>query len=137
MMAPLTGTERTSLESTDRARDLGRVKQALENRIVRQRLIDLGLSRPEVDRRLSRLSDEQVHQVALKIDQQNPAGDTTGILLIAAAVVLFVVLIASLLKAADEDDDRDDDDNVRDIDTPGPAAPAPGSQTGPETIIVK
>lgn len=139
MMAPVDAPA-TDVQA-DRARDLQTVRQTLESRIIRQRLNDMGLSRTEVERRLSRLSDEQVHQVALSIERQNPAGDTGGILLVAAAVVLFVVLIAKLLKGDDDDDDDDnEDDNVTNVNTPAPAATPPAtapSPTSPETIIVK
>jgi len=124
----------------DRASDMTTIQAALENKVIRQRLHDMGLSETQIDQRLGRLSDQQVHQVALQIEKQNPAGDGGTIALIAIGVVLFIVLIAAFLKNADDDDDKDKDNNTTINQTaPAPAAPAPAApaNSGPETIIVK
>lgn len=75
-----------------RAQDLAAVRTALENKMVRQRLADLGLSSDQIDARLGRLSDRQLHQVAMHIEKQNPAGDATGILVIVVLVLLIIYL---------------------------------------------
>ena len=145
MLAPMDGAAAEA--KGDRAEDLAAVRRALENRLVRQRLVDLGLSPAEVNRRVGRLSDAQLHQAALNIEQQHPAGDTGTILLVAAGVVLFVVLIVKLLQAGDDDDDvdvrgdddldDDDDDATIQQNAPASAPSSPDSDRGPETIIVK
>jgi hypothetical protein len=81
--------------------DRATVQAALENRLVRQRLHDLGLSDAEIDRRLTRLSGDQLHQVAMQIEKQAPAGDGTGVAITVLVIVLLVLLI---LKLADDID---------------------------------
>ena len=82
--------------SYDRAADARVVQKALENKVVRQRLKDLGLNDKEVDARLARLSDEQLHQLATHIHTLAPAGDdwtVPGILVIVVVVLLIIYLI--------------------------------------------
>jgi hypothetical protein len=134
MVAPAAGQQLTvSVE-----KDMATVQTALENKLIQQRLRDMGMSEQEAQKRLARLSPDQVHQVAMQIDQQTAAGDATGVIIVAIAVVLFVALIAYFLKDADDDDDDDDkaDNGQTNVNqtTPG-AAPAPAQQPG--TIIVK
>jgi hypothetical protein len=82
-----------------RAQDLEKVQKVLEAKVVKQRLEDLGLSAEEAGAKLDRLSDAQLHQLAMQIDSLLPGGtDGTvwtivGILLI----VVLVILLATLL----------------------------------------
>ena len=109
-----------------------RMREALERRLLQQRLMDLGLTQEEAAARLKRLSAEQVHQAAAQADQQAPGGDTTGIILVAVGVALFVVIIAKILSMGDEDDDADDDNDTNVQQQGGPPA-----ERAPGTIIVK
>lgn len=84
----------------DRAGDLRTVQRVLETKVVHQRLTDLGLSREEIDARLDRLSDAQLHQVATQINSLLPGGDIDGslgtiltVLLIILVAVIIVILI--------------------------------------------
>lgn len=83
----------TQAFAADRNADMTTVRTALENKVVRERLAQLGLSPEEVNRRLGTLSDEELHRVAMHIDKENPAGDATGILVIVALVLLIIYLI--------------------------------------------
>lgn len=73
--------------------DLAKVQSVLENKVVRQRLNDLGLSDAQIQEKLAKLSDEQLHQVAMQIDEQTAAGDGGGIITILVIVILVVLLI--------------------------------------------
>lgn len=106
-----------------KAADLQTIRAALENRVVRQRLADLGLSPEQVDRRLGRMSPERLHQVAKRIERQNPAGADVGVIAIVLGVLLLLFLLASL---GDDDDDDDDNDNEDEV-----------QGGGAQTIIVK
>ena len=59
-------------------------------------LFDFGITNEQIGPRLANLSDQQLHQVAVRIDKQNPAGDggfIVGILVIGILVLLFVYLL--------------------------------------------
>jgi hypothetical protein len=91
-LAPVETTASNSDPSLPRAEDLQKVQRLLENKIVRQRLADMGLSAEEINARLDRVSDLQLHQLAMQIDALMPGGDD-GTLTTIALVLLIVVLI--------------------------------------------
>lgn len=84
-----------SPESPGSARraDLDRIRTVLENRLVAQRLSDLGLSATQVSERMSDLSDEEVHQIATRLDALTPGGDTALGVIIALLVIAILVIV--------------------------------------------
>jgi hypothetical protein len=86
---------RPDVVSVNRAQDLKTIQTTLESRVLRERLHAMGLSDAEIQARLSRLSDDQIHQLALQIRAVRPGGDLLIGLLVA---VLLVVLIIYLIK---------------------------------------
>ena len=78
-----------------RDQDLTVITKALENKMVKQRLQDLGFSEQEIQDRLSQLSDQEVHQLALQIDSLTQGGHMFGVVI---AVLLIVVLVLVILK---------------------------------------
>ena len=94
MMIP----QEKAAQAYDRAADLASIQSTLENKLVRQRLADYGLNEQQINQRLNHLSDQQLHQVAMKIDQQRPAGDSLAItILIAVAVVALIIYLVDRL----------------------------------------
>lgn len=83
--------------TVDRAADLAMIQSALESKILRQKLMDYGLSPEETMLRVSKLSDEQVHQLATHSDSVQAGGDAGsflfGLLIIALLVLLLVFLV--------------------------------------------
>ena len=78
MLAPVQGAvAATEGQPYNRASDMKTVQTALESKIVRGRLNALGLSEKEIESRLSRLSDSQVHQLAKDINTLSPGGDVS------------------------------------------------------------
>jgi hypothetical protein len=78
-----------------RQADLHAVQKALESTVVKQRLMDYGLTPEEAMARINALSDEQVHQFALRLDSlQAGADDGVGaiIFLLLVAIIVIVVL---------------------------------------------
>ncbi len=74
-----------------------KVKRALENKIVANKLMGHGLTTDEVSQKLSSMSDEQVHQMASLADKI-PAGGDAGLgiviaILVIAALVLLIVYL--------------------------------------------
>jgi hypothetical protein len=81
--------------SINRTADLAVIQKTLESKILRQKLHSLGLSDKEIQSRLDRLSDREIHQLASQIRAVNPAGDAIVYILV---VVLLVLLIIYLIK---------------------------------------
>src|SRR5215210_2382773 len=99
MLAPADESIVSTEIGSSRIDDLQTVKKVLEQKIVQQRLQDIGLSQEDINARLDRLSDGQLHVMATQLNAVIPAGDNgtvwtiVGILLI----VVLVILLATLL----------------------------------------
>jgi hypothetical protein len=93
LLAPVQGSVRTMADDAARKQDLATVQKALESKILRQRLQDFGLSPEETNRRITQLSDSQVHQLAMQAQKLNPAGDGGLGLLVALLVIGILVLL--------------------------------------------
>ncbi len=77
--------------------DLLKIRTFLETKIVAQRLTDLGLSAQEVLERLSQLSEEQIHNIATKIDGIKPGGDSgLGIIISLLVIAILVIIILQM-----------------------------------------
>jgi hypothetical protein len=84
--------------SVDRKAEMATIQKTLETEVVRQRLEDLGLSSGEVLAKLSTLTDEQVHQLASRIDAVQAGGrggsiDTNTLIIILLLAVLILLLV--------------------------------------------
>ncbi|MEQ9619402.1 MAG: PA2779 family protein [Deltaproteobacteria bacterium] len=85
--------------STKREIDEIKVRRALENKIVAEKLSSHGLTPEEVSQKLNQMSDEQVHQMASLADRMPAGGDAgIGILITILVVVALVLLIIFLYK---------------------------------------
>lgn len=80
-----------------RAEDLARLQSLLEQKVVAQRLADLGLSAEEIRARLNALDDARLHELAQRVDGLLPAGDAGAVVVALLVVVLLVVLIFYLM----------------------------------------
>ena len=81
----------------DRATDLEKIRKILEVKMIRERLNALGFSQEEIQTKLTQLGDEQVHRLALKLDELNVGGDGAEAVIIVLFIVTLVVLIIYLL----------------------------------------
>ncbi len=80
----------------NRTADLDKIQKVIEIKMIRERLNVLGFSQEEIQTRINRLSDEQVHQLALKLDELKVAGDEAVavlIVLVIAAIALLVIYL--------------------------------------------
>jgi len=68
-----------------------KVRRALENKIVAEKLQSHGLTQEEVSLKIKEMSDEQVHQIASLTDRIPAGGDG------AVAVVVTLLVIAALV----------------------------------------
>jgi hypothetical protein len=97
MLAPTNVINAAPSESLSRAQDLKTIQSTLENKMVRQRLSEFKLTPEEINQRMSKLTDAQVHQLAMQIRTINPGGDAglgiiVALLVIGILVLLFVYL---------------------------------------------
>ena len=91
MLAPMSTLQASP--QIDRSADLAVIQKALESKIIRSKLHNLGLTDAEIQTRLSRLSDQQVHQLASQIQAVHPAGDAIVYVLVVIALVLLVIYL--------------------------------------------
>jgi len=82
-----------ALSQLDRSRDLGKIQKILETKMIRERLEKLGFSQDEIRSRLGQLSDQQIHQLALTVDELKVGGDAEGLIIFLLVVALIVVLV--------------------------------------------
>lgn len=84
---------------SQRQEQIETIRQALEEKVVAQRLADFGLSAEEVEARLPSMSDEQLHQLA-GLSKDIAAG---GVLEAVIAVLLIVFLVVVIIKLVDKE----------------------------------
>ena len=95
MLAPSSTVK--SAPQFDRSQDIKTIQATLESKILREKLHALGLSDKEVQARLSKMSDAEVHQMASQIRSVHPAGDViVGVLVIVLLVILIIFLVKRL-----------------------------------------
>ena len=82
-----------SSSSFSRQEDIATIQRALEDKLVRERLKDLGYTEEEIKARLDRLSDAEVHSLASQLDSLMPAGGWEAVLVVILLVAILVVLI--------------------------------------------
>jgi len=76
-----------------RDQDMQIIKQALENKLITQRLQDLGFSDQEIQQRMNQLSDQEVHNLAMQIDTVAQGGYLGAIIAILVIVLLIVLIL--------------------------------------------
>ena len=76
-----------------RQADLGSIQKTLESAVVKQRLMDFGLSPEEALARINMLSDEQTHALAANLDSLQAGADSVGALVFLLVVAIIVVLV--------------------------------------------
>ena len=96
MLAPATTS--VAVSDPSRIEDLQKIQRVLENKIVQQRLADYGLTPEEIQARLTRLSDTQLHHMAAQIDALMPGGDAgLGIVVALLVIAILAVILIYLL----------------------------------------
>ncbi len=92
-------SEVIGVSPAERAADLQKVRKFLEMKMVGERLRELGLAPGEVQARLDQMNDQQLHQLALKVDELNVAGDSgLGIVIALLIIAILVVILVFLLQ---------------------------------------
>ncbi len=94
--AGIAPSEVIAMSQVDRAADLGKIQKVLEMKMVRERLEKLGFAQDEIQTKLSSLSDQQMHNLALQIDEIKVGGDGLGIVIALLVIAILVVLLIQL-----------------------------------------
>jgi len=96
-MAFVVGTE-AAVSEHSREADIARIQRVLESKLVADRLAQAGLTEDEINGKMTRLSDEEVHSFASQLESVYPGGDGLGIVI---ALLIIVILVMVILKMAD------------------------------------
>lgn len=80
----------TTVGDSTRIADIEKIQRALETKLIKDRLKQLGLSSEEIQYRINNLSDSQVHQLALKMEELNTGGDALGVVI---AILVIAILV--------------------------------------------
>jgi hypothetical protein len=97
VQAGFSPSEASGLAPAERSSNLQKIQKFLEVKMVGERLKGYGFTPEEIQARLNNLSDQQIHQVALKIDDWKIGGDSAlGILIAVLLIFILVILIIQL-----------------------------------------
>jgi len=94
--AAFTPSEVLVVAPSVRALDTEKIQAALELKLVKQRLQDLGLTTEEISARLAQLTDEQLHSVATRLDDLKVGGDGLGFVIAVLVIIALVIIILQL-----------------------------------------
>ncbi|MFN3813865.1 MAG: PA2779 family protein [Aquificaceae bacterium] len=95
-LAGILGSKPASVSlSSQREDDMQKVQKVLEHKVVQEKLKAYGLTKEEIEKRLSELNDQQIHMLAKASDKVLAGGDGLGL---AIAVVVLLILVVILLK---------------------------------------
>lgn len=94
--AGLAPSEIIALTQIDRNADLVKIQKVLEVKAISERLMQFGLTQDEVQKRLIQLSDQQIHQIALQLDDLKVGQD--DVLAVIIALLFIAILVVVLLK---------------------------------------
>lgn len=89
-------SEIIDLKPEHRAADIEKIQSVLETKAVRERLSQFGLNQDEIAGRLSQLSDEQIHQFALQLDDLRVGQDAGGVIITVLVIIILVIVILQL-----------------------------------------
>ena len=87
----------TAESTSARQADMATIQKTLGSTVVKQRLMDYGLSSEEAMARINSLSDEQTRQLAENMDSVQAGADSgLGVVISLLVVAILVVLILEL-----------------------------------------
>jgi len=85
------------LSPAERSGEIGKIQKFLETKMVRERLKDFGFTTEEIQTRLSQMSDQQIHQIALQLDSLDVGGDGLGVVIAVLVIIILVIIIIQLM----------------------------------------
>jgi hypothetical protein len=91
--AGLSPSEVIVLTKAERLTDIDKIQKAIESKMVGERLEQFGLTQDEIRTRLGNLSDRQLHELALRLDELKVGGGGAEVVIIVLLVAILVVLL--------------------------------------------
>ena len=92
--AGIAPSELIAMSQTDRNADLEKIRKVLETKMVGERLKQLGFTQDEMQTRLNRLDDQQLHKFALRLDDLKVGGDGgAGIAIVVLLILVFFLML--------------------------------------------
>jgi len=91
--AAFSPSEAIALTNFDRSADIEKLQRFLEMKVVKDRLEKFGFMQDEIMVKLDQLSDEQLHQLSLKIDDLRVGGNGLEIVAAFTAIAILVVIL--------------------------------------------
>ncbi|MBU3947540.1 MAG: PA2779 family protein [Proteobacteria bacterium] len=79
-----------SFSKHSRVTDMNNIQNVLEIKLIRERLSQLGLTQNGINDRLSQLNDNQIHQLALNIDDLRIGGNGFEFLVVILLIGILV-----------------------------------------------
>ena len=86
-------SEAITISQLDRTADLAKIQKILELKMISERLRQLGFVEEGIQQRVSQLSDEQIHRVALNLDEMKVGGNGDVVISVLVIAILVVILI--------------------------------------------
>ncbi|HOX08260.1 MAG TPA: PA2779 family protein [Planctomycetota bacterium] len=83
-------------EETSREQTVRRIHSLLDNQVARDRLAAMGVDRQDLEKRLDRLSDQDLQELSRRLDSVGVGADGLGVviaLLVIAALVLLIIFL--------------------------------------------
>ena len=93
VQAGFSPSEGIQVGAPDRSADLKAIQKVLELKMIGERLRQLGFTEEGIQQRLSRLSDEQIHRLALKLDEMKVGGNGEVVISLLVIAILVLILI--------------------------------------------
>jgi len=90
VFAGMVSSEILTSTQTDRVADFAKIQKAMETKIIKERLEELGFTQKEIQARLDLLNEQQIHQLALKIDDLRVAGNGFEVLVVILLIGILV-----------------------------------------------
>lgn len=87
------------MTAASRAESMAKLQRVLESKLVSEKLQSVGLTSTEVEARVQKLSDTELHQFAAQLDNLYPGAD--GGFSVIIAILVIVILVMIILKLAD------------------------------------
>lgn len=99
VVAGLVGSKPASEEVSriNREEDIRTIQRALESKIVQEKLKAYGLSKEEIEKKLSEMDDQQIHILARASEKVLAGGDVLGTVIAVLVIAILVVILLKLL----------------------------------------
>jgi len=81
----------------NREEDIRTIQRALESKIVQEKLKAYGLSKEEIEKKLSEMDDQQIHILARASEKVLAGGDGLGTVITVLVIAILVVILLKLL----------------------------------------